>query len=219
MTHETPMPEDRMYDERRDGALLAEVGGASVGPDSQAAGLKDHEPLLDQDLSADRDGDRDVLGEPDALGNDHDVLGASTASTDADALTDRDVLADPGTTDASTRTDASAGMDASTRTDHTTRADSTTGTEGDREPLVRPELAMDLRTRWDIVQRSFVDDPRNAVTDADSLVGEVMQRLSDSLAEQLRRLESEWHDGEPSTEDLRTALKRYRTFFNRLLEV
>jgi hypothetical protein len=189
MTYE-PIPEDRLYDEKRDGALLAEAHSASVGPDSQAAGLKDREPLLDPDPSA------DVLEEPDALGNDHGNVGGPTASTDSDALTDRDVLADAGT--------------------HT---DITTGTDGDREPWVRPELAMDLRTRWDVIQRSFVDDPRNAVSDADSLVDEVIQRLSGSLTEQLRKLESEWHEGEPSTEDLRSALKRYRTFFHRLLEV
>lgn len=198
MTYE-PIPEDRLYDEKRDGALLAEAHGASVGPDSQAAGGKDREPLLDPDPSA------GVLEEPDAHGNDHGELGGPTASTDSDALTDRDVLADPGTTDPGTHPDSTTG---------------TTGTDADhREPWVRPELGMDLRTRWDSIQRSFVDDPRVAVSDADSLVDEVIQRLSDSLTEQLRKLESEWHEGEPSTEDLRSALKRYRTFFHRLLEV
>ncbi len=176
MTYEQ-IPEDRLYDEKRDGALLAEAHGASA----------------------------DVLEEPGALGNDHGVLDGPTASTDSDALTDRDVLADAGTTDPGAHTDGTT---------------DTTGTDADhRETWVRPELAMDLRTRWDVIQRSFVDDPRNAVSDADSLVDEVMQRLSDTFNEQLRKLESEWHEGEPSTEDLRTALKRYRTFFHRLLEV
>jgi hypothetical protein len=89
----------------------------------------------------------------------------------------------------------------------------------DREPLVRADLAMDLKTRWEVIQQGFVDDPRNAVSDADSLVDEVLQRLSDSFDEQQRRLESQWNEGEPSTEDLRSALQRYRAFFRRLLEV
>ena len=54
--------------------------------------------------------------------------------------------------------------------------------------------------------------------DADALVAEVMQRLADGFAQERRNLEAQWAGGgEASTEDLRLALQRYRSFFNRLL--
>lgn len=84
-------------------------------------------------------------------------------------------------------------------------------------PLVPEDVQMDFRSRWEAVQQGFVDDPRTAVTDADRLVGDVLQRLSTTFEEQHRDLERQWSDGEPSTEDLRGALQRYRTFFDRLL--
>ena len=76
---------------------------------------------------------------------------------------------------------------------------------------------MDFKARWDVIQQGFVDDPRNSVTDADKLVGDVLQRLSTSFDQQHQGLESQWANGEPSTEDLRAALQRYRAFFERLL--
>lgn len=86
-------------------------------------------------------------------------------------------------------------------------------------PLVPEHDAMDFRSRWEATQQGFVDEPRTAVTDADRLVGEVLERLSTTFEEQHHELERQWADGEPSTEDLRTALQRYRTFFERLLTI
>ncbi len=83
--------------------------------------------------------------------------------------------------------------------------------------LVPEEAVMDLRARWEAIQQGFVDDPRSAVSDADTLVGEVLQRLSATFENQHRELEGQWAEGEPSTEDLRGALQRYRDFFDRLL--
>jgi hypothetical protein len=85
------------------------------------------------------------------------------------------------------------------------------------DPLVPTETAVDFKARWDVIQQGFVDDPRNSVTDADKLVGDVLQRLSTSFDQQHQGLESQWANGEPSTEDLRAALQRYRAFFERLL--
>lgn len=62
-------------------------------------------------------------------------------------------------------------------------------------------------------------EDRAAVTDADKLVGDVLERLSNTFEEQRRELEAQWADGQPSTEELRTALQRYRTFFERLLQI
>jgi hypothetical protein len=76
----------------------------------------------------------------------------------------------------------------------------------------------DLRTRWDEIQIRFVDDPKKATKDADSLVAETMKRLAEIFSQERENMESQWSRGENvSTEDLRVALQRYRSFFNRLL--
>lgn len=85
--------------------------------------------------------------------------------------------------------------------------------------LVPEGEVMDFRARWEAIQQGFVDDPRSAVSDADALVGEVLQRLSTTFENQHQALERQWADGEPSTEDLRGALQRYRDFFDRLLAI
>ncbi|MCG8914989.1 hypothetical protein L6E12_04190 [Actinokineospora sp. PR83] len=77
-----------------------------------------------------------------------------------------------------------------------------------------------FRGEWSKVQANFVDDPRAAVRDADHLVAEVMQNLAKTFAEHKRDLEGQWQGGDDSeahTEDLRQALRRYRSFFNQLL--
>ncbi len=77
-----------------------------------------------------------------------------------------------------------------------------------------------FRSRWTEVQTGFVDEPRSAVEGADSLVAEMMQRLAKVFAEERARLEEQWSRGDDiSTEDLRQALRRYRSFFDRLLSV
>jgi hypothetical protein len=85
------------------------------------------------------------------------------------------------------------------------------------DPLVPDDLAVDFKARWDVIQQGFVDDPRTAVSEADKLVDDVLKRLSDTFERQHQSLEGQWADGEPSTEDLRGALQRYRTFFQRLV--
>ena len=78
----------------------------------------------------------------------------------------------------------------------------------------------ELRRGWDGVQAGFVDDPKRCVEQADGLVSDAVERLSNSFAEARSRLEQQWGRGEEaSTEDLRVALKRYREFFDRLLAV
>jgi len=76
---------------------------------------------------------------------------------------------------------------------------------------------VDLRSRWSAVQTGFVDEPRRAVEDARGLVGEVVHRLTSSFDAQTKRLEDQWASGEAGTEDLRVALRSYRTFFETLL--
>ena len=88
----------------------------------------------------------------------------------------------------------------------------------EREPLFAGEDAEQFRSRWQEVQTGFVDEPRKAVEDADSLVADLMQRLAETFSQERSNLEAQWDSGEDaSTEDLRVALQRYRSFFDRLL--
>jgi len=74
--------------------------------------------------------------------------------------------------------------------------------------------------RWSEIQTSFVDEPRKSVEQADALVAEVMQRLAQVFADERSKLEQQWDRGEDTdTEALRQALRRYRSFFDRLLSM
>ena len=74
------------------------------------------------------------------------------------------------------------------------------------------------RERWDSVQARFVDDPKTSVEAADQLVNTLIERLADGFSQERSRLEAQWEEGvDASTEDLRLALQRYRSFFGRLL--
>lgn len=75
-----------------------------------------------------------------------------------------------------------------------------------------------FRQRWGDVQARFVDDPQEAVHAADGLVAELMQSLAQGFSEHKGALEAQWQSGgDPDTEELRQALQRYRSFFDRLL--
>ena len=85
-------------------------------------------------------------------------------------------------------------------------------------PLLAPDELASMIDRWQKIQAAFVDEPRKAVRDADELVAQLMQRLAEMFARERRNLEAQWVSGEQvSTEDLRQGLRRYRTFFERLL--
>jgi len=87
-------------------------------------------------------------------------------------------------------------------------------------PLFTGDAANSLREQWQRIQGGFVDEPRTAVQQADELVASTMKRLAEIFSEERSRLENEWSRGdEVSTEDLRQALRRYRSFFDRLLNV
>jgi hypothetical protein len=87
-------------------------------------------------------------------------------------------------------------------------------------PLFDEAATGQLRDRWSDVQAGFVDEPRSAVEHADALVAEVMQQLAQGFATERQHLEQQWSRGaDVSTEDLRLALQRYRSFFDRLLSI
>jgi hypothetical protein len=77
-----------------------------------------------------------------------------------------------------------------------------------------------FRTRWHDIQADFVDSPRESVQKADELVAAIIQRLAEVFSTERARLEGDWGEGrDVSTEDLRQALQRYRSFFDRLLSL
>jgi hypothetical protein len=76
----------------------------------------------------------------------------------------------------------------------------------------------EFRARWDKAQIRFVDEPPAAVEQADSLVATVVKRIAEQFAAERAELEHQWDRGDNvSTEDLRQALRRYHSFFDRLL--
>ncbi|MEU1863507.1 hypothetical protein [Streptomyces gardneri] len=149
-----------------------------------------------------------------------------------DAATDTDT-----DTEAPAETGADAEVDADTRAETDTDADTETGTERDRElsagtarteeesgPKSGNPRLLDsadeeaFRTRWHEIQNRFVDDPRRAVHEADTLVTDVTRQLAATFADRRKDLEGQWNEDEDvDTERLRMALRQYRSFFNRLL--
>jgi hypothetical protein len=94
------------------------------------------------------------------------------------------------------------------------------GAEDHRTALFPERDAVDLRKRWTDIQTAFVDEPRSAVEKADGLVADVMKRLAESFSSERATLEKQWEQGKnATTEDLRVALQRYRSFFDRLLSI
>ena len=127
--------------------------------------------------------------------------------------TESDVVASPAhriTTADLARTSDSQSTDENRIRDHQTTA----------APLLQEREAADFRAQWDQIQTGFVDEPRKAVEDADALVAAAMKRLAEVFASERSQLEGQWDRGDNvSTEDLRLALQRYRSFFGRLLSI
>jgi hypothetical protein len=89
---------------------------------------------------------------------------------------------------------------------------------GAEAALLNHDEAELFRTRWNEIQGKFVDEPRSAVQQADVLVSDVIEKLTQMFANEHSSLEEQWEDGnDVSTEDLRKTLQHYRSFFNRLV--
>jgi hypothetical protein len=92
--------------------------------------------------------------------------------------------------------------------------------EAEFAPLLPNHEVDRFWSEWNAIQAKFVDDPQTSVEAADSLVAQVMKRLAEVFSQEREQLESQWRQGEEvSTENLRVALQRYRSFFNRLLSL
>jgi hypothetical protein len=170
----------------------------NVARDDLAPGLArdDHpgEPALTEGRSPDRATEVEPGDEPQPLRQDDGRHEVTATGTDPD-------LASSAAPAAQAAADAGT-ADTATKAGHLLAADDTEA----------------FRARWTDVQHGFVDAPRQAVTQADGLVAELMQHLAKTFADERGRLEGQWDQGDDvSTEDLRTAFQRYRLFFERLL--
>jgi hypothetical protein len=113
------------------------------------------------------------------------------------------------------------------------------GAEGAEAGAIAPETATDLkpgeakvlvikelwaegavdgyRERWHQVQVGFLDDPQDAATKAEALLGDVLEGLREALADRKSELDSwsatEHHD----TEEMRVTVRAYRDLLDRVL--
>ena len=83
--------------------------------------------------------------------------------------------------------------------------------------LIPTDRAESYNSRWNELKGEFVDEPRGAVRGANELVGEVLDELEELFRRQRADLEEGLDSDQTTTEDLRQALGRYRSFFDRLL--
>jgi hypothetical protein len=143
---------------------------------------------------------------------------ARFAREDVGEPTARIESADPAAPAPDDVADTSRAGEAQPATDRTAAtAEAAAPVDEDRALLPEGEEE-DFRRRWEEIQTRFVDDPRQAVEDADALVAGVMQRIAEGFAQARDGLEGQWSaGGDVGTEELRVALQRYRSFFRRLL--
>ena len=154
---------------------------------------------------------------PSASGEGVPSTGESTSAEDATSTAPRTT---GGRSDSTA--ERAAAEDATTAEPHAgdVKEQQPAGRDDSQAPLFAAEEGDRLRGEWEAVQAAFVDDPRAAVQRAGALVSEVVQNLTESFTTAQSRLEQQWSQGEDvSTEDLRQALHRYRSFFERLLRL
>ncbi len=183
-------PVDRDRDDRHRGVGAA-AGAAGAGAVAAAA-LRGDRSDTDRDVDRDLDRGRDRDARFSAVDDTATVDGTDTGRSTAEAAAAGDGRGSAGVADED-------------------------GESGTRERLVPAERAEDYGSRWDALKGDFVDEPRRAVRQADELVGELLDELQRLFGDQRRNLEQGFDHDRASTEDLRLALRRYRSFFDRLL--
>lgn len=171
-------------------------------------------PLSTADLAA-------AAGHSDAVTDDDEVLDESTRARhrSAEPVSGRPA-ADDRLRDSSVEADLRPHRPEVEETDRPPVVNAPSSDDEALMALFTPELTDTYRSRWTSIQSSFVDDPRAAVRSGDELVAQVMTNLANSFAEERHKLEAQLGaTGEGSTESLRVALRRYRSFFDRLLSL
>jgi hypothetical protein len=188
----------------------------------ERADRRDLEHLEDRPAPAD---DPDVVREGEAR-RDGDVVREGEARRDGDVVREGEARRDGDVVhegEARGQGDATRAMD-----DRDTNRDPTS----ERRPAASPGASTSWRgegllstddrgsyqQRWDEIQVRIIDEPRQCVREADDLVGEVTTRISDRFSGARQDMERRWDGGdEPTTEELRQAVQRYRDFFQRLV--
>jgi len=156
----------------------------------------------------------------DAVGTRSDAdLDAGTSVRDTGAASDGDLGAGTPVRDAGSASAAGVGAGAAGVGAGAAHHDSSADGDEERAALVTRDRADSYSARWDSVKGEFVDEPRRAVADADALVGELLDELQELFKQQRTQIEQGLDADETSTEDLRLALRRYRSFFDRLLSI
>jgi hypothetical protein len=183
------------------------TGNTEIRDEADSAAERLGGPLEDEQT-------RDTTGEAEAdVGRRADITAGEgeqrpDAASDAETEVDRraDTPAGEGEQSSDTASEAQTDADRQTDTD-----------AGQRTTLIEPERAESYNSRWNELKSEFVDDPRRAVRGANELVGEVLDELEELFRSQRADLEHGLDSEQTSTEDLRQALGRYRSFFDRLL--
>jgi hypothetical protein len=196
-------------EERREELSTADLASQPSGRAAASERADRADDLERQDEVTDDEAAGAAVGEPAAQGRSQAAPDLGTRPDELPAEGDR---REAEAADADVQPTA-AGARAATATPEA----STTGAAAPG-PLLASQDAETFRARWTDVQNGFVDAPRRAVEAADALVAEVMQHLAKTFADERSGLEAHWDRGDDvSTEDLRTAFQRYRSFFERLL--
>jgi hypothetical protein len=158
--------------------------------------------------------------DPDSVDSDRTAAGRIESEHGESDPVDLD-RSDSGRIDSEPVTSEPVAVDETARPADTTAAGQAMprGTGDSAADLLFDEADADrFRARWREVQSGFVDDPRNAVQDADLLVAELLQEVASAFSQRKRVLEDKWREGtDAETEDLRLALRGYRSFFDQLL--
>lgn len=212
-TEAEPGAEDRTRSAEPDLAPARDVAAERPAAGGQPAGERD--VVGERDLASDRGArERLVAGERDVASDRPVGEGGVAGERDVAAgrgTGDRDAVGERGAPDRS--------LGEPRRDDRGQAGDGADELPTDPERMVTRERAESYSRRWDEVKGEFVDAPREAVARADALVGELLDELGELFSQQRRSIEQELTRDEVSTEELRTALRRYRSFFDRLVSV
>jgi hypothetical protein len=207
-----------MTDERRDELSTADLAGQRPMTTERTDDRMDDADLdsRGETVSDDRAVDTDADGRVDTMAD----RPVDAAEGWADERADRaDTVAETRAEERADAADPEPGVDRTRADDGLADGTPAAAPAGSATgPLLASSDAEGFRARWTDVQTGFVDSPRQAVERADALVAEVMQHLAKTFADERGGLERQWdRGGDVSTDDLRNAFQRYRSFFERLL--
>jgi hypothetical protein len=188
------------------------TGGFRDDRDDLAAGVPDQGGADFREPGTGDEHDQNLSTADLASAGRHDADGTTPAGSGGDVEA-------PAESGGDIETPAGSGGDVETPAESGGNVETPDQSGGDVETqrLIDEEKVTGFRDRWQNVQVGFVDDPKQAVRQADELVAAVISALATTFAEHKSELESQWQQGEPATEELRIALRRYRSFFDQLL--